>query len=222
MRKLSAQEFDDRVDVFDAMAKTSWLSPVHDQMIKESGSWKGKTVLDVGCGTGQMLKKRANQESELMGVDLSVEMINAARHLFDTCHPSVDATFLVGDVESLPIEDSTCDIVFASCILFFLPNPSYAIVEISRVLKQGGVLITLNPTKEMSASNIERFQKIHGLPRNERELLNRWCEVAQRRHRFNKLDWAYLLSDKPLTPVSHLSVLDGLAVILKAKKTKLF
>lgn len=82
MRKMQGEEFDSLVSFFDDMARTKWLGAVHDELKQASGSWEGKSVLDVGCGTGRLLLRGVEEASMLTGVDLSSEMVKASKQNF--------------------------------------------------------------------------------------------------------------------------------------------
>ncbi len=94
---------------------------------------KNKDVLEIGCGTGLILRKIQKVVRLGIGVDLSSEMLKIAY--------SKDLEVMQGDVVSLPFRDETFDVTFSFKVLSHVPEIRRAISEISRVTKKGGVLI---------------------------------------------------------------------------------
>ena len=95
-------------------------------------------VLDLGCGTGVILKEISsiNSDVELFGLDLSENMIAKATQRLGTT-----ATLSVGDAENLPYADNTFDLVCCVESFHHYPNPKKALSEINRVLKNGGLFL---------------------------------------------------------------------------------
>lgn len=100
----------------------------------------GAKVLDVGCGPGNAAKllNESNKDLEILGIDLSAEMIKRARE--NIVSPKVN--FLVGDIRELNLKDAVYD---AAVLSFCLPHLSNEEAEklvddISVVLRKGGFL----------------------------------------------------------------------------------
>lgn len=94
-------------------------------------------LLDVGCGTGYLLELlRKQKAAEYHGLDLSPEMLKAARKKFGD-----DVVLVEGVADNLPYEDNTFDVV--TCVQSFhhYPNPDKAMLEAYRVLKPRGLYI---------------------------------------------------------------------------------
>jgi malonyl-CoA O-methyltransferase len=90
------------------------------------------TVIDVGCGTGQLLKDIG--ETELaVGIDASLEMLKRAKKRCNSIQP------ILADVESLPLRDQCCDVVYSVSVLQLVEDPKKGIGEILRILKPGGM-----------------------------------------------------------------------------------
>jgi ubiquinone/menaquinone biosynthesis C-methylase UbiE len=92
------------------------------------------TLLDVGCGTGQLLHKAhaLYQSAQLFGIDPAEGMVELARGKV----PS--ATIYLGVSESLPMADSSVDVVVSSISFHHWSDQLAALREISRVLRPGG------------------------------------------------------------------------------------
>ena len=95
------------------------------------------TVLDVACGTGDMVVELQKQGCTVTGIDLSDEMLAVARQKAPT------ATYMIADAEHLPFEDETFDAVTCA---FGVRNFVYlekGLSEMLRVLKPGGRMVIL-------------------------------------------------------------------------------
>jgi len=106
----------------------------------------GQKLLDVGCGTGELLfrlAKKYGEGVELHGIDPSEDMIKIARKRAKRGGPFV--SFQIGEGESLPFADESFDWVVSSLAMHHMPLPGkkQALSEIHRVLRPGGwALIT--------------------------------------------------------------------------------
>ncbi|MDD2689043.1 MAG: methyltransferase domain-containing protein [Candidatus Omnitrophica bacterium] len=103
---------------------------------------KGKTILDVGCGTGIVsflaLEKGA---SNILGIDLSRKMIKSCeKKVIDNNLDSTIIQFKQTDAESPIIKGSSFQVVLSSLMLGFIPNQLKVIQEIKRVLEPGGLV----------------------------------------------------------------------------------
>ena len=96
-------------------------------------------ALDAACGTGRHAAALAAAGRQVTGVDASQEMLATAQRKV----PS--ASFLVGDLEDLPLEDESFALVVCGLALSHLPRIEPAIAELARVLRPGGRLLLSNP-----------------------------------------------------------------------------
>lgn len=98
-------------------------------------------VLDIGCGTGQLLLASAQRDAErLAGVDTDQALLERARANVPT------AEFAIADVQtSLPFEDGAFDTVFFCDVIEHLHNPVAALSEIHRVLRPHGLMLITTP-----------------------------------------------------------------------------
>lgn len=212
MRKMNGDEFNPLVEFFDGMAKTTWLSKIHNQLKELTGSWQGLSVLDVGCGTGRLLAHGVSEARELIGIDLSKEMIEASKSLLESKGAS-SSKLIIGDAYALPLENEKVDIALSTCVMFLLPEPEKGLAEMIRVVKPRGVIAMLNPSPDMSPQTATHYSDVHNMTGFERETLTKWSNVSTSRHRYRNDQLDEMLNKKGLTQVEHVSVLDGLATI---------
>ena len=107
----------------------------------------GESVLEVGCGTGEIAlraKARSGPSGSVAGIDPSPEMIAVARQ--KAARAKLDVDYRVATVEALPFADATFDVVLSSLMMHHLPEDlkPRAVAEIRRVLKPGGRLLVVD------------------------------------------------------------------------------
>jgi arsenite methyltransferase len=100
----------------------------------------GETVLDLGSGAGVDVFRAAREvglEGRVIGVDMTPEMITTARHNAEA-GGYANVEFRLGDIEHLPVDDSTVDVVLSNCVINLVPDKRQVFDEIYRVLGEGG------------------------------------------------------------------------------------
>lgn len=103
-------------------------------------------VLDVGTGTGKLLKRAQSFTSRLFGLDLSVRMLAIAKNSVDGAH------FVQGDTCYLPFKDESFDRVISAFLLRNVTNLLTSLKEQVRVLKRKGIWCALE-TMPISPTN---------------------------------------------------------------------
>ncbi len=101
---------------------------------------KGWKVLDLGSGAGIdvfMAAKRVGETGHVTGLDMTDEMLDKARANAET-GGFKNVTFVKGEIESMPFEANTFDLVISNCVINLVPDKAQAYREIRRVLKPGG------------------------------------------------------------------------------------
>ena len=102
-------------------------------------------ILDVGCGTGRLLRKAAARwpDAQMIGVDPAPGMLEVAQGL------TLGAGFCRAPAESLPLGDASVDLAMSSVSMHHWRNASLGALEVARVLRPGGLFcladITLPP-----------------------------------------------------------------------------
>src|SRR5690242_13727122 len=109
--------------------------PTYEAALERTGLEPGWRVLDVGCGAGAFLRLAGDGGAEPSGIDASAALIAfAARRL-----PTADLR--VGEMEELPWEDDTFDLVTGFNSFFFANDMVAALREARRVAKPGSPVV---------------------------------------------------------------------------------
>ena len=104
-------------------------------------AYKGKIVLEVGCGIGIDLARFAKGGAQVTGVDVSDVAIRLAQQYF--VGEGLDGIFRVMDGEHMNLGDGSFDVVYAHGVLQYTQAPERMLREIYRVLKTGGEAILM-------------------------------------------------------------------------------
>jgi SAM-dependent methyltransferase len=98
--------------------------------------YRGRMVLEVGCGAAVDLARFARGGAVTTGVDLAPSAIALARTNFE--QQGLPGRFEVADGEQLPFADDSFDCVYAHGVVQYTANPRRLVEECRRVLKPGG------------------------------------------------------------------------------------
>jgi ubiquinone/menaquinone biosynthesis C-methylase UbiE len=104
----------------------------------------GEHLLDLACGTGIVARNAARQvgpEGRVVGLDINPAMLEVARR-----QAGPEASFIEwqeGNAENIPFPDHTFDLVLCQAGLMLFKNRAAAVVELFRVLKEGGRAVVL-------------------------------------------------------------------------------
>ena len=110
-------------------------SPLAHVQVRE-----GETVLDLGSGGGVDVfraSKLVGDKGRVIGLDATPEMIFRARETARK-YDYRNVEFRLGEIEHMPIESNSVDLVISNCVLNLVPDKKLAFKEIYRALKPGG------------------------------------------------------------------------------------
>jgi len=111
--------------------------------IRELYPKKNEKILDVGCGTGFFASKAAKRQANIIGLDMSENMLKVAEKIAKKNNLKIK--FIKGNAEKLPFKNCSFDKVIAVDLIGHLPNPQKFIKEVGRVIKNGGKFILAWP-----------------------------------------------------------------------------
>lgn len=127
----------------------------------------GKTVLDIGCGTGTLLHSLAElvaPDGEVFGVDFSATMIDEARARAAALQ--FPPKFEVMDAMNLDFEDGQFDATTATIVFEHVPEPDQAIAEAIRVTKPGGIVSAIDQDLDGTLIDADDLNSVRAVVRH--------------------------------------------------------
>ena len=145
-----------------------WDSFEQDKLKPYIAEASGKKVLDAGAGTGRITLRLQESGASVTALDISPEMLAKLHQK----HPEIET--VEGDMEAMPFEDESFDMVFSSLALVHLKKVEPFLDECYRVLKDGGkvVLVNIHYRKSMILKDNQgqyTIQAYNHFPRHLRE-----------------------------------------------------
>jgi SAM-dependent methyltransferase len=125
---------------------------------------EGDVVLDLGSGAGLdcfLAARKVGKLGKVIGIDMTKEMIDKARENARK-YNTINVEFRLGDIEALPIENDSIDVVISNCVINLASNKERVFQEAYRVLKRGG---------KMVVSDVVLIEKLSEAQRNDANLL---------------------------------------------------
>jgi SAM-dependent methyltransferase len=105
-----------------------------------AGIKNGDTVVDLGCGAGNdifVARPLVGVTGKLIGIDFTDEMLEKANKN-KTKLGADNVEFKKGEIENLPLDENSADVIISNCVLNLVPDKNKAFSEIYRTLKPGG------------------------------------------------------------------------------------
>ena len=172
---------DARIEFFDSIAAKwdEWhdledLTRKLDAVLEEFGINEGESVLDVGCGTGNLtisLLRRLGPTGRIVAIDISNKMIERARKKVGDAR----VTWLLSSADHLSMEDGTIDRVICFSVWPHFRDHEAAARDLRRVLRPGGYLHILHLIGRSKVNRIHA--EAHPSVRHDR--LASACETAE-------------------------------------------
>ncbi len=121
-----------------------FVDGVHlSEIVNRSGATKNHKVLDIATGAGFLALEFAKRADVVIGSDLTRNMLlHACEKQKNSGHKNTG--FLLSDVESLPFQDKTFDIVSCRFAFHHFPDPKKALLEMKRVCKAHGRIVLVD------------------------------------------------------------------------------
>jgi SAM-dependent methyltransferase len=103
----------------------------------------GETILDLGSGGGIdvfLAAHKVGEAGKVIGVDMTLEMVETAvKNAIEGGYENVE--FKLGEIENLPVEDNSIDLIISNCVINLTPDKIKAYGEAFRVLKPSGRIL---------------------------------------------------------------------------------
>ncbi len=131
-----------------------YIVPSYSKTLTRVDLQKGSKILDLGCGTGALLKILEDRfpSSELTGIDLTEEMLAVAKQKL-----SDNVELLLGSATNLPFDSKSFDWVIMSNVIGHLSDKKTALKEAHRVLKNPGKIVITDWTRDFQTMNLAHF-----------------------------------------------------------------
>lgn len=111
------------------------MAPLYRAALDALAPLTGRRLLDVGCGAGLALQLAASRGAQVSGLDATAALLAVA----GTRVPAADLR--EGDLEALPYDDGSFDVVCAFNSIQYADDPAGAVAEIARVCRPGGTVV---------------------------------------------------------------------------------
>lgn len=139
-KEKTKQHFDSTALDYNNSGDGKFVKPMYKTLVEElSKSGNGK-LLDIGCGNGNLFGLLKKEAYQLYGVDLSENMISAAKASY-----SNRAELSIADAEKLPFESEMFDVLVCNASFHHYTHPDTVLSEMNRVAKSGGKLLIGDP-----------------------------------------------------------------------------
>jgi SAM-dependent methyltransferase len=135
---------------YDVIAELFW--GVGAVVAEAAAMAPGLKVLDVATGTGNAAIQAAALGAEVVGLDLTPELFDAARRRAALAGVSVE--WVEGDAEALPFEDASFDRILSTFGVMFAPRHAVAAAELVRTCRPGGMIVLASWTPAGFIGNV--------------------------------------------------------------------
>ena len=188
----------------------------HIPIVARFDSFRGKDVVEVGCGVGTDGIEFARNGASYVGVDLTPKSVELTRERFKVF--DIPGRFEVANAEEgLPFPDASVDHVYSFGVIHHSPNPEKIISEIYRVLRKGGTFTVMLYNRTSINYYIEimflrRLFRWCLLPKFMPRLIaaitgfDRWKLEGHRdllKKRVSKEEWISMNTDGPFCPLAR-------------------
>jgi ubiquinone/menaquinone biosynthesis C-methylase UbiE len=114
---------------------------VIEAAMASAASWSGRTVLDLGCGSGFHLPRFAATAGRVYGVEPHPALLRRAGR---RTRSLTNVSLLAGTAQAVPLPDASVDVVHARWAYFFGPGCEPGLRELARVVRRGGTAFVID------------------------------------------------------------------------------
>lgn len=209
--------FDQAVDFFDSLRKSKFGRNQLLDFIKFADPQKSMSVLDIGCGAGNLVMELSTIVSKAACVDLSRKMIE--RGLSKTREARAkNVEFKVADARDLPYPDNSFDMTMTSAVLYLLDSAKKGLQEMFRVLKPGGIAAILEPTTHMTPHRMSYYIAKNRREGENIEAIMGWASAAQANNPFSPRSLQELFESIGFINFTYETRMDDMVIYAKALK----
>lgn len=156
-------------EYFDEVTKRKYFVEPHILRFAAFKSWKGKSVLEIGCGIGTDAVRFAINGSKYTGIDISPVSVELARQRFELLH--LEGTFLVANAEELSdiVPPQKFDLIYSFGAIHHTPDPKAIVDGVAQFMDQSSEFRLMLYAKDswkdiMIESGIEQCEAQSGCP----------------------------------------------------------
>lgn len=135
-----------------------WLPTAQVALLCELANSGPKTALDIGCGTGQLVRDLYHRGYRAMGVDTATEAITIAQA--STVRPTNDIRFLVHDICRQPLPKQF-DLITCKYTLAFIANRTRLLCHVAQMLATNGTFVIITPQAQLLPANKQHITVPH-------------------------------------------------------------
>lgn len=117
--------------------QASWTKDIRSYLFDRVNLPPDANILDVGCGTGVILRELSEWEMTTFGVDISAPFLDLATKA------AMTSSFTQGDAHQLPYPNDTFNLSMCHFTLMWVDNPNLVLEEMTRVTRSDGVVLAL-------------------------------------------------------------------------------
>jgi len=128
------------LEYFEEVEKKKFFVEPHIVPFSDFSSWKGKSVLEIGCGIGTVAINFARNGADYTGVELSDDSLNLAKKRFDVYNQT--GSFYLGNAEQLEtfLPKRTYDLIYSFGVIHHSPNPKKILESARSFMNENSLL----------------------------------------------------------------------------------
>jgi ubiquinone/menaquinone biosynthesis C-methylase UbiE len=163
-------------------------------IVRRLGLGRGKTVVDLGAGTGKLTRALADAGARVVAVEPLEEM----RSMLERVVPEAQA--VAGTAEDMPLDESSADAVTVAQAFHWFDH-ELALAEIHRVLRPGGWLALIWNTRDLADPFQKRLDELLAAPRGgaPRQIERGWRATVDASPLFGELEERVFPWEQPMT-----------------------